>query len=894
MSMFEKIAGLTIRYWKRILLVMAGLVLVSGYFSKKLFDNLQASWIDMVPQHAASVKAYKDLIRDFPSASGIIVTVRAKERWLVEQAVAAAGPRLAAQTNIFHSVFYRNNPAFMGRFALFLQKEKDLKRNSGFLTRTGLVHFLAGINDSLEAEYVGNADNMKHNENDVAMFLSGLEDLAAMIHQAARGMYLNALVGRNAAFFSSGPQYLLSPDGTMGLITITPSVSVNDINGAVRIADALDAILQNLEKQFPGVEFGQTGMHTLTRDEMRTMNEDSMVVTILAFVIILVFLIAAFRMKSAPALGMLTLIAGVVISLGVAWFVIGSLNIMTAMVGAILMGLGIDYAIHLLSRFTEAREAGSDAPDAIRVALRDSGRGLLTGALTTAAAFGILILIPFKGLAELGLITAIGIITCVLTSIFLLPSLLMLREWMLERKKNRKVRKNRLPMRYTFLATLERKINRKPLLTVLVLSAFTVWMAFQLPKAVFSGDLKEIEMKGLKSLALNDAIKDKFDMTSDSVFIVTSSMEEDRRFRKILEDNPQISMIESPSLYIPSSAEQQQRTAVLRQIAARLTAYTPPAVTDRSGLAKQLLRLKANLLEIRDMAYMSGLDRVFKRTSRILGGREKKSKGILDNAVRSLLQGDRRYYSALNHLNRNFSAALKRKILPLTHVTGITPADLPTSIRNRVFSRDGKKGLLTAWLMKDNWAKLHESPFLDNLVKTTQERVTGMILFMRDLVHTASSAGERATFLSLTAILLIVLLDFRSLKMGGLAFFNLVAVVVSMTGLFILLGEKFNFVNVLALPILIGIGIDDSVHIIHRYRAGDSLQTVLSSTGRGILLTSLTTMVGFGSLAFARYQGLKSFGIVLFCGVGIALVYSVLLLPALIRLFPGKGRRAEG
>ena len=886
--LFEGLAGFVTGNWKKVLLGFAGVFLITGFLSKLLFDNLNVSWIDMVPKQTRVVREYRKILKDFSSATGMIVTVQGPDRKTVEKAIAGAGSLLKNRNDLFRNVYYRTDKKFMGRYGLLLQKAKDLRRNTPYLTGLNLVDFIRGINSSLESEYVGNADNMKQNENDVATFLTGLEDLGRMIGNAATGEISTELIKRNAGFFTTGPDFMVSPDGKTGLITLIPAAPVDNIPGCVRTADELDTMLAGLQRQYPGVVFGQTGMHTLSRDEMKTSGDDSMMVTAIAFILIIVFLIAAFRMKSAPVLGMLTLVIGITICLGIAYVVIGSLNMMTVMVGAILMGLGIDYSVHILSQFTEAIASGADAAAAVHRSLQDCGRGLVTGALTTAAAFGIFVLIPYEGLAELGLITGIGVLSCMITSVLLLPVLLMLRQRLKERREIRrpaKKAKNRIPMQYTFLAQMEEKINRWPLVTVAAALIFTVAMAVQLPSAVFSGDLKEIEMKGLKSLQLNDMIKDKFDMTSDSVFIVTDSLEADRKYRKILQDNPQISMVDSPSLYLPSKEEQKNRLKEIRRIGRALAVFRIKTGVDRKALAKEILRLKANVLEMRDLAYTSGLDRVFKRSSRVLGGTNRSSRGVLDRAADFVKSS----MGNLVPLQRMFAAALKKNLQPMTGVQGIGRRDLTPEIKSRVFSKDGKKGLLTAWLMKDNWADLHKSPFLDNLIRTSGGKVTGMILFMRELVNTASREGSRATLLALGMILLIVLIDFKSFKVGGFAFLNLVAVVVSMTGLIILLGVKFNFVNVLALPILIGIGIDDSVHILHRYRSGDNLRTVLSSTGRGILLTSLTTMVGFGSLAFASFQGLQSFGIVLFFGVGIAFLYSVILLPALIRLFPGRG-----
>ncbi len=110
-----------------------------------------------------------------------------------------------------------------------------------------------------------------------------------------------------------------------------------------------------------------------------------------------------------------------------------------------------------------------------------------------------------------------------------------------------------------------------------------------------------------------------------------------------------------------------------------------------------------------------------------------------------------------------------------------------------------------------------------------------------------------------------------------------------MVGFMQLAGLQFTMVNVMAIPLIIGIGIDDGVHILHRYRIEQKLSTVFRSTGKAVLLTSLTTMMGFGSLWFATYRGLGSMGIALFIGVGSCFLASVIIIPVIL----GMGKKSS-
>ncbi len=155
------------------------------------------------------------------------------------------------------------------------------------------------------------------------------------------------------------------------------------------------------------------------------------------------------------------------------------------------------------------------------------------------------------------------------------------------------------------------------------------------------------------------------------------------------------------------------------------------------------------------------------------------------------------------------------------------------------------------------------------------------------LMHVLWEAGKRESFKALTivfiVIFLILLLDFRSLRHSIIAYLPVTFAFVYSLAIMGLLKVNLNFMNVLALPLIIGIGIDDAVHIVHRYIALGDVNTVFTRIGRAILYTSLTTMAAFGSLFLGRYKGYPSFGAVIVIGVGTAFIVTVTLLPPLLK-----------
>jgi predicted RND superfamily exporter protein len=176
------------------------------------------------------------------------------------------------------------------------------------------------------------------------------------------------------------------------------------------------------------------------------------------------------------------------------------------------------------------------------------------------------------------------------------------------------------------------------------------------------------------------------------------------------------------------------------------------------------------------------------------------------------------------------------------------------------------------------------------------DRVTGTPVIMLLFIDLLKEKGRTAIIMGATAIILFLLIDFRSFKYMILAALPLTVGAFWMVGCMALMGMKFNFVNFMTLPLILGIGIDDGVHVLHRYKKEGrlSIPLVLKYTGRAILLTSLTTMIGFGSMGLASHRGTASMGQVLFLGVGACFLSSAFVLPAIITViekFNGKDKK---
>ena len=220
----------------------------------------------------------------------------------------------------------------------------------------------------------------------------------------------------------------------------------------------------------------------------------------------------------------------------------------------------------------------------------------------------------------------------------------------------------------------------------------------------------------------------------------------------------------------------------------------------------------------------------------------------------------------------------------MTETPGIEQADLPESILDRYSNERRDQFLISVFPAGNVWA---DAPFLKRFVgdlERVSDRATGMPPVFRALIEVIGQDGQKAVLLTLGIVFLLLWVDFRSPGYALMAMIPLAAGVFWMVGLMKLSGMQLTVMNVMGLPMILGIGIDDGVHIVHRWQAEGKgkLRVIFSSTGKAVLLTSLTTMLAFGSLVFSIWRGFAHLGGALFLGVGACFLTTVLFLSGII------------
>jgi len=347
--------------------------------------------------------------------------------------------------------------------------------------------------------------------------------------------------------------------------------------------------------------------------------------------------------------------------------------------------------------------------------------------------------------------------------------------------------------------------------------------------------------------------------------------------------------VEDISIFIPSPEQQAKRAPYIEEIYALMegSQVTPIKPQDLDLIRQEIERLEMNIMEFQSMAFLGGQDKVYSRCTEIVGSEEEPPDNTIFTSLYGLWgQGPSVLTSKLGVFQDSYADYFASSVLKMANTSPLSLDVLPESIVDRYASKDRSLFLTTVLPSGNIWQdKLFMEQF-GNELETVSERTTGMPVIMRALFEIIGRDGRNAAYLTLVLVYLILLLDFRSFKYAFIAMLPLATGAIWMVGLMQLFGFQLDMMNVMALPLILGIGIDDGVHVVHRWRLEGprSANIVLSSTGKAVLLTSLTTILAFGSMMFSPFRGYASLSYALIFGVGACFFTTIIILPAFMGL----------
>lgn len=617
-----------------------------------------------------------------------------------------------------------------------------------------------------------------------------------------RLMDMGPVTDRIAAMSESAPLFGAA-DGR-GRILLKPTGSAHDQVFAEQLMSDVEAILDEELARHTAVELEWVGgAYRHSVEDRAGIESDLFWTTFTSLALVLGAIALGFRSWRATLLVMAPLIAANVITLSLASLVFGSLNTYTSFGTAILLGLGIDFAIHLAGRTRELRANGLGLEDAIVRAWDRVGPACTTAAITSAAAFVALSAASFRGFSQLGLLLAFGLMICLGAMLVGLP---VLMPW-LDRDSTAPLglpRRTRGPSRSTY--------RFAPIGLMLVVIVTCVVGAARLPKLSWEFDLSVLRRGGLAYEEL------------------------DETQRRLAHDSYAPVIINVPS----RAALAREQARVQEQIEAGRTRYIGRAVS------------LENLLPSDQADRLSALSEL---------------QQLLDDPSM-----------------RYVPPPLAQKLLPLRDVQLelLTYDSLPEPVVELVGARDDGRYRMLVFPQGNMWDIREASAFADEVEALFPNRdKAGEYLATASLYRVLMRDMPLVAGLALLMVAALTAIDMRKPAAVFAVIGTLLAGLVWAGAAIELMGVKLSMINVVGLPILLGLGIDIGIHLFHRLteEGPGGLRRALTTTGVAASLSTLTTVLSFVSLTLAGNRGVQSLGILVVIGLSTIFVVSALLLP---------------
>lgn len=540
-----------------------------------------------------------------------------------------------------------------------------------------------------------------------------------------------------------------------------------------------------------------------------------------AITAILLVVILFYRRFMAVLYIGLPLVVGFLLTFALTKIALGGLNLMTIFLILILFGLGIDFGIHNLARYDEVRKTGGSMKQALRTIYSKTGHASFLAAVTTIAGFYSLMLTNFKAFSEFGFIAGSGIALTLFSMYVFFPALIVFAE---------RIKLYRVPKMRQGSSQHKQRTFPYAYPILFVACILILLSAVLAPSIQFEEDFGKLKTKIPELGPINEKIKQVFPLRSDKAVVFVERLEdvgplvdEIKRIQQSRpEDERTIEKVRSIYSVVPKTEDQQERLRAIESI-------------------------QQKLLEAR---------RLLEDFSDPNDPRKKDIEQVLDHFGVSVL----------------------------------TPEDLPPAIQRTFTGIPGSGGYLVYIYNSKGMNKLNDAQDFVEDIRTLEVNgrkfypATDVMIFV-DMLKLMKNDAGRAVIVVLVAVFVVLTIAFRNLKHTLVVMVPVVVGMIWMLGLMVALGLKLNIFNMVVLPTVLGIGIDNGIHIFQRYREeGGYVLHVVRTTGGAAFLTTLTTMLGFAGTLTASNQGLQSLGLVAFIGLGCCMVSSLTLFPALLQL----------
>jgi uncharacterized protein len=643
---------------------------------------------------------------------------------------------------------------------------------------------------------------------------------------------------------------------TRRLIEVRSALDFGALEPGAAASGQLRAIAKSLGlTPDQGVRVRLTGPVPLSDEEFATLTERAELMAALMVGAILLMLWLAVRSAKIVLAILVTLAAGVVMSLALGLAVVGNFNVISIAFIPLIVGIGVDFGIQYSVRYRAERHAVGDLDLALERTVTSVGASLTLAAAATATCFFSFLPTDYLGLAQLGFVAGTGMIVTFFLSVSLLPALLKFM--------NPKGEPSEIGFRS--LAPLDAFLVRRRRAIVQSAGAIAIACAALIPFIQFDANPFHLRSMRVESMAtLYDLMNDP-ETTPDTIDVLMPSLEAATMTAGQLAALPEVREARTLRSFVP--AGQSDKLALITDAAMLLdTTLNPFEVLPLPTAAETIQSMDATKQKLRALAGQAATpaNAVARRMAEALDAVESGGNGAVARA-------DAAFIPSLKIVLSRLRAALSPRMVTLENV--------PPELRQDWIAADGRarvqvfpKGDFNDDATRNRFAAA---------VSAAVPEATGAAISTRESGRTIVRAFIEAGVLSFLAMAILLTIAFRRLLDVVLALITLIFIGLLTFATCVVIGLPLNFANIIVLPLLFGVGVAFTIYFIMSWRLGghDFLQ---SSLARAVLFSALATATGFGTLWLSSHPGTASMGELLMISLGWTLLTTFFVLPALL------------
>ncbi|MBI3114038.1 MAG: MMPL family transporter, partial [Rhodospirillales bacterium] len=661
------------------------------------------------------------------------------------------------------------------------------------------------------------------------------------------------------------------------VIVIQPTLDFASLRPAAKVMTELRRLARDLRlTPENGVTVRLTGSAAMEHEELKSVEDSMGLANALSLLLGSGLLVIGLRSTRLVAATSATLMIGLIWTAAFAILTLGAFNLISVAFAVLFIGLSVDFGIHYGLRYQEGIDRGGSHAAALAEASEGVGGALTLCAVGAAIAFYSFLPTDYIGLAELGLIAGTGMFVAFFANLTVLPALLTVLPVPADGGRSQ-------PSVFAPLTTALRSfVHRRSRAVCWGALGLGVAAALLLPKATFDFDPINLRDPHTESVATFLDLKSDSRTRPYAITILADSLAAAQATAARLKPLPEVDKTLMLADFVP--ADQDEKLDIIGTMALFLTpAFAAAGTAPEPSVIERLNMLAEFQGRLQALSGLAGA-RPESRAARELGS----ALAVLFRQVgddgRRILDLERRMLTALPGRLQALNAALS--------AGPVTLADLPAGFKEYYVAADGRARLIV--YPKDDMQDHQALAHFVTAVRAVAPTATGAPVVILEAGNAVVKAFWQAALLSVTLIAVVLMAILDRWRDVALIFAPLVLAALLTVAMSVLIGQPFNFANVIVLPLLFGLGVASGIHLVIREGEEQGANSALeTSTPRAVVFSALTTIGSFGSIAVSSHPGTASMGVLLAISITLTMACTLVVLPALIEVAGGSPARTK-